>query len=311
MGAFINSHRNAESRKERLAIEKSIQEDNAKRIYDAGAPERQRIEQSREHEQRELRKDLILGYEGSDFANFSIYTGHLGDATPDQIAAAIQAAWQEFLSANECDQAAKILITEFLQHFPMADVTKAETFQNAHDYLVSRLCPAEAPVTPAVPDATPVTVSDRYESVRAEIADLRAKAEKCAFDSKERNDLERRAMVLETKLEVLGDSEYQKVIQTIVDQTGKYLSSAHNLQFRQWLSAQPQMRQFGVNPDSQNIRFAFAEWAGDSSFLNDEERSELQRQANVAGMTSEEVAQSVGRNRSYDPSGQGYRARRA
>src|SRR5271155_4026208 len=89
--ASVNSGRRAESRRERLAIESDIRQAEAARRYELDKPARERATQQAEHERRELRKDLILGYEGSDFTNFPTYDGHLGDATPDQIAAAIQA----------------------------------------------------------------------------------------------------------------------------------------------------------------------------------------------------------------------------
>ncbi len=108
-------------------------------------------------------------------------------------------------------------------------------------------------------------------------------------------------MILETQLEVLGNSDYQTVMQTIVDQSGKTLSGAHSLQFRQWLASPVQSRRYGVNPTAQNIRFAFAEWAGNISFLNEEEKSELNRRANVAGMTSEDIVRAVGKRNDYGP----------
>lgn len=298
MGAYINSARQSASRAERLAIEKEITEQEQARAYAAAAPDRERAAQQVEYERRELRKDLILGYEGSDFTGYKTYDGRFPDAA--SVETAIRAAWNEFLAAHDLDQQAKTTITMFLQQHPNADITLLETWELALAYLESRLCPAEAPATVSV-HATPVTVSDRYESVRQEISDLRAKAEKCAFDSKERNDLERRAMILETQLEVLGNSDYQTVMQTIVEQSGKTLSGAHSLQFRQWLASPVQIRRYGVNPTTQNIRFAFAEWAGDGSFLNEEEKSELNRRANVAGMTSDDIVRAVGKRNDYGP----------
>jgi hypothetical protein len=296
--------------RERLAIEAELKAAAAARQYAADRPAREAAAQQAEHERRELKKRLLLHPEESADFTYRKYDGRFPDAA--SVEKAIRESWAVFLAGtHDLDSQAQGTITTFLQNHPSADITLPETFEAALAYLEKRLCPAEV-VTPAVPVATPVTV-DRYELVRTEIADLRAKAEKCAFGSKERNDLERRAMVLETQLEVLGDSEYQKIIQTIVDQSGKYLSSAHNLQFRQWLSARPQTRRFGVNPDAQNIRLAFAEWSGSSEWLDPQEQAEIQRRANIKDYSSSDIKQICGSVNTYDPNGtgHGYRAGRA
>jgi hypothetical protein len=290
-----NAYRTAQVKAEVAQIEAEIARKAATKKYEADRPAREAAAQQAEFERRALKKRLLLDpAESQDFV-YTKYDGRFPDAA--SVERAIRASWAAFLANHDLDRQAQNTVTLFLQSYPQADISLPETFEKAHDYLVRRLNPTEAPATVPVQTA-PVTV-DRYESTRQEIADLRARAEKCAFASKERDDLERRAYGLEVKLEVLGNDDYQSVMQEIVEQSGKVLSGAHSLQFRQWLASPIQSRRYGANPTAQNIRFAFSEWSGDSSFLLSSEREEIQRRANVRDYSSEDIKNIVGFRNDY------------
>ena len=238
-------------------------------------------------------------------------TAYTGNDSAESITQMIGKAFDEFKAqVTELDAAftAKVMAVSYMNPI---DSTKVQSWLDLLTWIGEQFAALEASyAAPVEAPVTPITV-DPYATVRQEIADLRAKAEKCAFDSKERNDLERRAYQLETKLEVLGDGDYLSIMQEIIGQSGKSLSSAHNLKFRQWLSLPVQVRKYGANPTAQNIRFAFAEFtnSGDS-FLTPEEKIELSRRQTVAAMSSQDVKRAVGNQNTYDPTGHGYRAGR-
>jgi hypothetical protein len=221
-----------------------------------------------------------------------------GEFTPAVIEAAIQNAFAEFEKLVTPENSKFIAQIMAVSYVNPVDTTLLKSWVDLHAWVVEQFTALENSYAPVV--EAPVGVpADPYQSVKDEIAALEAKALTYVYGSKERNDLEKRAYVLSVKLETLADSEYQSVMQVIVEQSGKVLSGAHNLQFRQWLASPIQVRKYGVKPSAENIRFAFSEWSGSTEWLDSREREELQRRANVAGMTSDEVKNIVGFRNDY------------
>jgi hypothetical protein len=289
VGAYINSARQSASRAERLAIEKEIAEQEQARAYAAAAPDRERAAQQVEYERRELRKDLILGYEGSDFTGYKTYDGRFPDAA--SVETAIRAAWNEFLAAHDLDQQAKTTITMFLQQHPNADITLLETWELAHDYLVSRLCPPpEAPIQP-VAEVPAARVTNPFK-----------------YGSREAERWDREQYKSELFRETLLGEEYKDILADIVNPTGKTLSGENSIKFLTWLSAPAQKRRF---KSKQDVKFAFAEFFNAPEILTTGDREELQRRANIESYTSDDIKQLVGSRNTYDPSNDAYRAGRS
>jgi len=251
--------------------------------------------------QQELRKKLVT-QESPEFRTEPYSDEGLTD---EQIRSKCIAAFEEWGKTVQDSDAQ--MVAQFLQvNYQRADATKVSTFEAALQFINAQfkaLEPTPAPV-PEVPPA------GKFASVVAEIALLKAEADKHPFDSRERNALEKEALALEVKLETLGDQDYQNTMQEICTQSGKSISSAHSMQFRQWLSEKSQVRVYGVKPSVLDMRLAFGQWANDTSFLEPDELKELQRRADIARMTSSEIISQVGKRNTYDPSSQGYRANR-
>jgi hypothetical protein len=156
---MTSSWRLEQSRKERLALEQSLEDAAAKRLYDQLAPQREAERQRQEHERRELKRRLLLDADESQDFTYTKYDGRFnGDHAA--VTAGIQNAWKAFLELHDLDKSVQQMVTMLLQLHPLADITRVEVFEGALSYLESRLCPAEPAqlVTPVTtPNADEVT----------------------------------------------------------------------------------------------------------------------------------------------------------
>ena len=286
-GTSVNSGRSAESRRERERIEAELKSAEAKRIYDAGAPERQRIEQAREHERRQLKRRLLLDKnESSDF-QYVKYDGHMGDATAEQVTAAIRNAWTRFLELHDLDREVQSMVTMFLQlHSPHPDLTKVETFEKALAYLESRLCPAPAPVAPVT---APVDEA-------AEVAEVNPFKPGTEAYMKWDREYYRKSVLTE---KILGD-EYRSALATIQNDSGKTLSGENSTRFLSWLTAAPQRRRF---PTMDYFRLAFCEFFNAPETLTDADKELMAYNRRVNSMTSDDLKRAVGSTNTYNPNG--------
>jgi hypothetical protein len=290
-----NEYRTRQVKAEVAQIENEIAAAEAKKKWNADRPAREAFAQQSEHELRELKKRLLLDpTESQDFV-YTKYDGRFPDAAA--VEKAIRESWRTFLGNHDLDKQAQNTVTMFLQLHPDADISLPETFEAALFYLESRLCPPAETTEPHAPVSVPAPAIDRYDSVRQEIADLRAKAQKCAFASKERDDLERRAYQLETKLEVLGNDGRQSLLQEIVDATGLELSSENAMRFLTWLDGPMQRRRFDDSRTS--VRLAFCEYFNNQSFLTADEKELIGLNRSIEALDSEAVKRMVGSRNDY------------
>lgn len=280
----MNSDRTREFTRQRLEIEREIQQAEARRRYELDRPAREAAEQQAEHERRELKKRLLIDpFESHDF-HPQTYDARFLDAAA--ITAAIQSAWDEFNQNHELDQQGKTTLTMFLQLHPDADITRTEVWEQALQYLENRLYPpVEVPpatVTKPTPEADPlVGLSGR------------------ARENKER-ELYRHSVLSET----LANGVFSDTLQEMVDATGLCMPTRASLGFRQYMEARK------IPMTREEIRIAAATYFDETSFLTAEEKDKISYRKRVSDCSSEDIKRAVGSANTYDPTGRGYRVGR-
>jgi hypothetical protein len=287
-----NAYRTAQVKAEVAQIEAEIARKEAVKKFEADRPAREAAAQQKEFERREFKKRLLLDPAESQDFRYTKYDGHLGDATADQVTAAIRSAWAQFLELHDLDKQAQQLVTMFLQlHSPNPDLTKCEVFEEALAYLESRLCPA--------PETTVAPVTQ----VEAEVTEVNPfKAGTEAYMKWDREQY-RKSVLTET---ILGDA-YRSALATIQNDSGKTLSGVNSTKFLSWLTAAPQRRRF---PTMEYFRLAFCEFFNAPETLTSADKELMAYNRQVDSMTSDDLKRAVGSTNTYNPN-EGYTARRA
>jgi hypothetical protein len=289
-----NAYRTNQVRAEIAEIEADIARNEAKKKFEADRPAREAATQQAEHERRELKRRLLLDANESQDFQPKKYDGRFPDAL--SVEKAIRESWAAFLENHDLDKTAQNTVTLFLQLHPDADVTLPSTFEAALAYLESKLCPAEAPATVSV-QTTPVASTSKFPQQETLIAGLQKELDALPVgNSRARESLSRRIYQEELRLEVLAGDEYQEILSSIQNDSGKVLSGENSMKFLSWLSMPAQKRRFKSKLD---VKFAFVEFFNAPEILTDSEREELQYRATVNGMSSDDVKRAVGFRNDY------------
>jgi hypothetical protein len=157
-----------------------------------------------------------------------------------------------------------------------------------------------------VPVVVPVETREpsQAERVQAEIDRLTAKARSHPFDSRERNQLERQAMQLETRLELLGSDLVNTTLAEIVEGTGKAVSADHQMQWLNWARLPAQLIRFDINT-RRGLRLSFAIFFGcaeeSGGVLSADEISELNHNRQVESLSARDIKAAVGSFTDFGP----------
>src|ERR1039457_880749 len=134
----MNNYRTQETIRQLREIEMGVALSWLERKLSAEAAASPALAAQRAEEIRQLKIDLVTE-KSADFI-YTKYDGHLGNATPDQVAEAIRSAHTAFLQAHDLDADVAQLCRLFIDQYKDADVSLVSVWEQALAYLESRLC---------------------------------------------------------------------------------------------------------------------------------------------------------------------------
>ena len=296
----INSARSAESRRDRIkfeadlkyAEEKPVREWTERAARSQGQLMALTAEEAKLAAIRMLRHKLTSEPSPEFSDTCEKYDGRF--KSNDEVAAAIRNSFDEFLkSEDHPSYEDSLFISEVVfANFQYVDSTKASTYTACLHFVIDEFKKLDEFADHAIEQVYGTPVEPPVEVP----AGSQEAVNPYKYGSREYEKFDReqyRQSVLNEKFK--GD-EYQNALATIQNDARKTLSGPDQVKFLSCYTMPAQRRRF---PSMEYFRLEFCEFFNSPEILNESDRDLMAHNRQVNGMSADQVATLVGRNRSY------------